>query len=155
MNIYEEIDKVRSIMYEGISNEDESFLKYLKGEIDEIQRVVQYLNREENIDIGFDELFSKFLDSDEQKLTKNIWNKLENTESNTDECKTLKNVRDIADKYNKTSPDKLSKSLLDGSYNRPLIVKFNDRYHLVAGNTRLCTASAIGMNPMVHIVQVS
>jgi 5'(3')-deoxyribonucleotidase len=46
------------------------------------------------------------------------------------------------------------KSLLKGDYGRPMILKFGDRYHLVAGNTRLCTAAAMGMTPKVLIAEV-
>jgi hypothetical protein len=45
--------------------------------------------------------------------------------------------------------------LLSGEYRRPLIAKFGDRYHLVAGNTRLCTAAALGIRPMVIIADIS
>jgi hypothetical protein len=48
----------------------------------------------------------------------------------------------------------LKKSLLKGDYGRPMILKFGDRYHLVAGNTRLCTAAAMGMTPKVLIAEV-
>jgi hypothetical protein len=152
MRISEELYRIKTIMYEEVS--DTSLKDYLQNEIDEIQRVSQYLNREEGIDVSVDDLFDKFLNSDEEKLTDEIWDKLENTESNTEECDSIEKVIEIAKKYNKTSPKKLKKSLESGDYNRPLIIKFNDRYHLVAGNTRLCTASAIGMNPMVYIVEI-
>jgi hypothetical protein len=32
-----------------------------------------------------------------------------------------------------------------------MILKFEDRYYLVAGNTRLSTAAALGMTPTVLI----
>jgi hypothetical protein len=33
-------------------------------------------------------------------------------------------------------------------------LKFGDRYHLVAGNTRLSTAAALGMTPKVLIGEI-
>jgi len=45
----------------------------------------------------------------------------------------------------------LAKKLIRGEYDRPLILKFGDRYHLVAGNTRLSTAAALGIIPIVLI----
>lgn len=66
----------------------------------------------------------------------------------------MKKVIEIAKKYNKTSPSILKKSLLKDDYDRPLIIKFGDRYHLVAGNTRLCTAAALGMKPQVLIGEI-
>jgi hypothetical protein len=53
--------------------------------------------------------------------------------------------------YGKSNPNKLKSKFEDGTYKRPLILKFGDRYHLVAGNTRLSTAAAMGINPKVFI----
>ncbi len=63
----------------------------------------------------------------------------------------MKKVIQIAKKYNKENPLVLKKALQSGDYKRPLILKFGDRFHLVAGNTRLCTAAAMGMKPKVLI----
>jgi hypothetical protein len=127
----------------------------VNSEIDEIQRVVQHLNREEDIDISVDDLTELFINSEETTLTDDIWEKLENTESNEVNKGDFKTVIDIAKTYNKTDPKLLSKSLKKGDYKRPLIVSFNDRYHLVAGNTRLSTAASLGINPKVHIVYIN
>ena len=90
----------------------------------------------------------------EVDLTPYIWFKLENTESNQIKKGEMKKVEALANQYNKSSPLKLKKSLLKGDYDRPMILKFGDRYHLVAGNTRLCTAAAMGMTPKVLIAEV-
>jgi hypothetical protein len=127
----------------------------LKGEMDELQRVVQDLSRDENIEITVDGLVDSFNKSRESKLTSEIWEKLENTESNEIEKGDMKTVYKIAKMYNKTNPQKLAQSFADGDYKRPLIVKFGDRYHLVAGNTRLCTAAALGINPNVFIADIN
>jgi len=92
--------------------------------------------------------------SREVKLTDDIWSKLENTESNQIKKGEMKKVIEIAKKYDKTSPYVLKKALLRDEYERPLILKFGDRYHLVAGNTRLSTAAAIGMKPQVIIAEI-
>lgn len=126
----------------------------VKGEMDELQRAVQELNRNENTETSVDELINAFNNSKEETLTNDIWNKLENTESNQIKKGDTKSVFDIAKMYGKTSPKILARSLKSGDYKRPLILKFGDRYHLVAGNTRLCTAAAMGMNPMVFIAEI-
>jgi hypothetical protein len=126
----------------------------LKSEMDELQRVVQDLSRDENIEITVNELVTAFNKSKETTLTSEIWNKLENTESNEIEKGDVRTVYKIAKMYNKTSPKKLSQSLKRGDYKRPLIVKFGDRYHLVAGNTRLCTAAVMGIKPNVFIANI-
>lgn len=124
-------------------------------EHDELNRVVQYLNREEDIDISVQDLRGLFSSAPEVKLKRDIWDRLENTESNTIKKGDFLKVKKIASKYNKTNPEKLAQKLKSDTYNRPLILKFKDRYHLVAGNTRLCTAAALGMTPNVIIAELT
>jgi hypothetical protein len=126
----------------------------LKGEMDELQRVVQDLSRDENIETTVDELVNAFNNSNEEQISNDVWKKLENTESNEIEKGDMKAVYKIAKTYNKTNPQKLAQSFADGDYSRPLIVQFGDRYHLVAGNTRLCTAAALGIKPNVFIAKI-
>jgi hypothetical protein len=126
----------------------------LESEMDELQRVVQDLSRDEDIEITVDQLVNAFNKSSETTLTDDIWEKLENTESNEIGKDNWKAVFGIAKKYNKTNPEKLKKSIESGQYKRPLIINFGDRYHLVAGNTRLSTASAMGVNPKVFIAKI-
>ncbi len=120
----------------------------------ELKRVVQYLNREENIPITLKELRELFYNAQEVQITPKIWRRLENTESNTIKKGQMDKVFNIAKKYGKTNPNKLKDSLQSGDYDRPLIVKFKDRYHLVAGNTRLSTAAAMDINPFVIIAEI-
>ena len=77
MLISEQIKRISQLMeVKSISRPD------IKGEMDEIQRVAQYLNREEGFHIDVDELIDVFDKSKEVTLTNDIWGKLENTESN-------------------------------------------------------------------------
>jgi hypothetical protein len=148
---YEEFSQLRK--------EVEHFLnrrkKYFKDEMDEFERVVQDLSRNEGIDTSVRDVVDAFTRAKEVTLTDSIWNKLENTESNKIKKGEMKKVVDLAKKYNKTKPVELRKLLLSGDYRRPLIIKFGDRYHLVAGNTRLCTAAALGIKPKVLIAHIS
>jgi hypothetical protein len=89
--------------------------------------------------------------SKETTLTDKVWSKLENTESNEIKKGEMDKVEELAKKYNKTSPKTLATALKNGDYRPPIILKFGNRYHLVAGNTRLCTAAALGINPKVII----
>lgn len=127
----------------------------LKSEMDELQRVVQDLSRDENIETTVEELVDAFNNSTEEPISDEIWSKLENTESNEIEKGDMKAVYRIAKKYKKTNPQKLAQSFADGNYKRPLIIQFGDRYHLVAGNTRLCTAAALGIKPNVFIAKIN
>ena len=126
----------------------------IKGEMDEFQRISQDLRRDEKIDISVEELVRAFEGLKEQTLTDDVWPKLENTESNEIEKGDIEAVNDIAKTYHKTDPKKLIKVIKSGEYHRPLILKIGDRYILIAGNTRLCTAAAMGVNPKVFIGEI-
>jgi uncharacterized membrane-anchored protein YjiN (DUF445 family) len=128
--------------------------KYFKDEMDEFERAVQDLSRNDGIDTSVEDVVNSFTKAKEVTLTNDIWSKLENTESNEIKKGEMKKVVDLAKKYNKTKPVELRKLILSGDYRRPLIIKFGDRYHLVAGNTRLCTAAALGVKPKVLIGQI-
>jgi hypothetical protein len=126
----------------------------IKGEMDELQRAVQDLSRDEDIQISVSQLVEAFENSNEETLTDEIWAELENTESNEITKDNWKAVFGIARKYGKSDPSVLKKAIQKGTYTRPLIMKLGDRYILVAGNTRLCTAAAMGVNPKVFIADV-
>ena len=126
----------------------------LEGEMDELQRAVQDLSRDENIEISVEQLVNAFKKSKEETLTNDIWGKLENTESNEIQKGDTNAVMKIAKMYNKTSPKILAKAIMKDEYNRPLILKLGDRYILVAGNTRLSTAAAMGVSPKVFIAKI-
>lgn len=126
----------------------------IQSEIDEIQRATQELSRDGHLETTVADMVNAFIKGKEIQITDDIWRKLENTESNEVKKGDMKKVIEIAKKYDKTSPLLLKKSLLNGDYKRPLILKFGDRYHLVAGNTRLSTAAAIGMKPQVIIAEI-
>ncbi len=96
--------------------------KYFKDEMDELERAVQDLSRDEDIDTSVDEVLNAFTNAKEVTLTDDIWSKLENTESNQIEKGEMKKVVDLAKKYNKTKPVELRKILLSGDYRRPLII---------------------------------
>ena len=128
--------------------------KYIEGEMDEIQRAVQDLSRDGDLETTVKDVTNAFNKANEVNFTPNIWSKLENTESTEIKKGEWKKAEEVAKKYDKTPPSVLKKSLLKGDYGRPMILKFGDRYHLVAGNTRLCTAAAMGMTPKVLIAEV-
>lgn len=128
--------------------------RYLTSEMDEIERAVQDLNRDENIDVSVKDVYQAFDNAKEITLPIQIWDKLENTESNQIKKGEMKKVMALAKKYNKQDPRELRAALKSGDYKRPLILKFGDRFHLVAGNTRLCTAAAMGIRPQVLIGEI-
>ena len=128
--------------------------KYFKDEMHEIKRTVQDLSRNEGLDLTVDEVLNAFIRAKEVSIPKDVWEKLENTESNTFRKGEIKKVVDMANKYDKTNPLELKKILKSGDYRRPMILKFGDRYHLVSGNTRLSTAAAMGIIPQALIAEI-
>lgn len=126
----------------------------IDNEMDEIQRVSQDLKRDDDIDLSVDDIINAFEKSKEITLSNDIWKKLENTESNQIDKGDWKSVFDISRTYKKTNPKKLKLAFEKNTYKRPLILKINDRYILVAGNTRLSTAAAMGLNPKVFIANL-
>ena len=129
--------------------------KDVKKEWDEIQRAVQDLSRHHNFNTSVSELTRGIVDSSPQPLSSEIWDVLENTESNEIEKGDFDSVFRLAQRYGKSNPLKLIKKLKEGSYNPPIIVRYDDQYRLVAGNTRLCTASALGITPNVLIIDLN
>jgi len=122
--------------------------------MDEFERASQDLSRDEGIDISVKDMVKAFQRAKEVQIPREVWDKLENTESNQIKKGEMKKAEEVAKKYGKTPPSVLKKALLKNEYNPPLILNFGDRYHLVAGNTRLCTAAALGINPRVIIAEL-
>ena len=149
MKLTEEINRIKGIMFESLEGEKKK--EYFQDEMDEIERAAQALSRDDKYETSVKEILNVFKKSKETKLDDKIWKKLENTESNEIEKGDMSKVVKLAKKYHKSSPLKLKDAIMSGDYRPPLILKFGDRYHLVAGNTRLCTAAAMGVNPKVII----
>jgi hypothetical protein len=148
---YEEFSTLRDEVKFFLDRRD----KYFQKEMDEFERASQDLSRDEGLEVSVKNMVKAFQRAKEVQLPKEVWNKLENTESNQIKKGEMKKVVALAKQYNKQHPSELKKALLSGEYRRPLIAKFGDRYHLVAGNTRLCTAAALGIRPMVIIADIS
>jgi hypothetical protein len=149
MRLTEEINRIKEVMFESLQGEDKK--EYFQDEMDEIERAAQDLSRDNKFETSVKDILKVFNKAKETKLDDKVWKKLENTESNQIKKGEMDKVIDLAKKYNKSSPLKLKDSILSGQYRPPLILKFGNRYHLVAGNTRLCTAAAMGETPKVII----
>lgn len=147
---YDEFSELLDELDELVKKKSE----YIEGEMDEIQRAVQDLSRDGDLETTVEDVTNAFNRAKEVSFTPDLWSKLENTESTEIKKGEWKKAEEVAEKYDKTPPSILKKSLLKGDYGRPMILKFGDRYHLVAGNTRLCTAAAMGMTPKVLIAEV-
>ena len=147
---YEEFSQLRDEVNHFINRRK----KYFQSEMDEFERAAQDLSRDEGIEVSVNQLLDAFEKAKEVKIPNDVWINLENTESNQIKKGEINKVIALAKQYNKQHPKELKKALLSGDYRRPLILKFGDRYHLVAGNTRLCTAAALGIQPQVLIGEI-
>ena len=125
----------------------------IDDEIEEIERTVEDLSRK-GIETSVEDVVKAFRNGVEIEIPIMVWAKLENTHSNLIKMGEMDKVKKIAKEFNKTNPMKLAKDLKSGVYDRPLILKFGDTYYLVAGNTRLSTAAALGMRPIVIIGEI-
>jgi hypothetical protein len=138
-------------LYEGKKGEKNNSIY---DEIEEIERTVEDLSRNYGIDTSVEEIVRALKNADEIEIPYQVWARLENTHSNLIRVGEMDKVKKIAKEFDKANPLKLAKDLKKGVYNRPLILKFEDRYYLIAGNTRLSTAAAIGMVPLVIIGEI-
>ena len=82
-----------------------------------------------------------------------MWSKLENTDSW--DVSTIEDVDEIAHKYGRN----YKKILVEMSATThktycPIVVHHKNKYHLVAGNTRLMICRAMQVDPMVVIVDM-
>lgn len=149
MRLTEEINRIKGIMFESLEGEEKK--EYFQDEMDEIERAAQDLSRDGKYETSVKEILNVFKNAKETKLDNEVWKKLENTESNQIKKGDMDKVVELAKKYHKSSPLKLKDAIMSGEYKPPLILKFGNQYHLVAGNTRLCTAAALGISPKVII----
>jgi len=134
---------------------DENVKSTIKHEMNEIERVVQDLNRYHDFKLSVKDVKNAFKNAELQPLTEEVWSQLQNTESNDFELGDMEGVKDMAKRYNKSNPMKLARKFISDDYKHPMIVSFDGEYRLVAGNTRLSTAKAIGFKPMVYIADLN
>ena len=90
-------------------------------------------------------------DGEMTSLDEDMWQKLENTDSNRFESGDWDKVAEYA-----TMAERDWQSIHNSTsgIDAPIIMKFGDRYHLVAGNTRLMVARARGINPKVLLFSI-
>lgn len=84
-------------------------------------------------------------------MPSDVWNKLENTDSNEIEFGDDKTVMNLAREYGRDI-----KSIINGMYSgaripAPIILITDSGYYLVAGNTRLMAAKMLGVTPKIWL----
>lgn len=113
-----------------------------KEEIGEFQRY--------NIDLS---LLKEIFDNTKNltPLSDKMWSELDNTESY--EITSLEQATEYANKYGKDIKSILKAIKENTPLPAPIIMKLNGSYDLVAGNTRLMVAKALGITPEVLILE--
>jgi ParB-like chromosome segregation protein Spo0J len=91
------------------------------------------------------------------RLTEELLSQLENADANTFQAGDWKAVHNYSnpDGVYKRDWETLKNKIEEGVVlDAPIVMKFCDRYHLVAGNTRLMIARAKGIEPNVLVFEV-
>lgn len=128
------------------------FFKYpdIEAERGEFERVAHTFNVDEDT--------LMFLAKEEGRLTplnNGVWNILENTDSTQigkgdwDDVKACSEAHTPVRDWEKLKTSLEQKKQEDA----PIIIKVEDTYHLVSGNTRLMVSRALGITPQVLIFE--
>ncbi len=88
------------------------------------------------------------------ELSNDVWELLENTDSNDIETGNFEKVAEFAGYVHRDWESLHERLKNNQSVEAPIIMKFGDRYHLVAGNTRLMVAKAMGIKPSVLMFEI-
>ncbi len=105
---------------------------------------------------GVDSETLVFLASEEGRLrdlSNEIWEKLDNTDSNKYEKDNWEAVREFSEMCGRDWLDLKKKIEKGNRIDAPIIMKYGELYHLVSGNTRLMVARALGIIPKVLVFE--
>ncbi len=117
------------------------------SELGEIERTSDTFN------FPIEDLQYAFEIGTETILTDNIWSKLENSDSY--EIKSLEQAVKYANKYKKDWRSIVNAIQNEEQLPMPLILNYaEDKYYLVAGNTRLMIYKALGVQPVVLMATI-
>lgn len=114
----------------------------LDEEMDEFERTSKELN------INKEQLIESFKDGELITLTDDIWRELKNTDSW--KTKTMEDVKRLAIEYGKNLDSIINAKKLPA----PIILKINNKFYLIAGNTRLMYSRANKINPLVYLIEI-
>jgi hypothetical protein len=129
-------------------NKDKFKYPDIFAESGELQRVAQ----EFNIDLSVLEYQAQ--NGDLVTLKENVWSSLENSDSPTIEIGGWEQVQELSSQVNRDW-ENLKNKLEQGTVlQAPIVMKFGDRFHLVAGNTRLMVSKAMGITPKVLLFEI-
>lgn len=136
-------------MFQGFERISGQFISPdIEKEHGEFDRIAKEMNLDPDVLV--------FLAKDEGRLVelgKEMWSNLENTDSFDIEKDEWHKVEDHS-VHNKRDWQSLREKMNNRqSLDAPIIMKYEGRYHLVSGNTRLMVARALGIVPQVLLFE--
>ncbi len=141
-------------MNESFESVKEPFvLPDIKAERGEFERVAEKF--------GLDTDTLLFLAAEEgvlSPLTEEVWKNLDNTDSNTfnsGDSDAWDKIREGCEAQNPPRDWQALKITMEqgGDIEAPIIIKYDNQYHLVSGNSRLMVARALDITPKVLIFE--
>lgn len=151
----EEHNKKESLpLIQWVNYED---LNSLRKEVGEVERVVETVLRIQRDDPFFEitkmAILEKIFYGSLQVLSSEIWEQLENTDSNTEISNgDFQKAKELAQHYKKDYDGLVAAIEKGEKLSAPIILHWNGCYHLVSGNTRLMIAKASGQIPQIIVV---
>ena len=136
-------------MNESVENSNEQF-KYpdISAESGELERVARELGVELSV------LEHQAQSGELVPLDSNVWEILENTDSNDIETGGFELVQRLSFQVGRNWKDIKEKMDSGKALDAPIVVKFGNRYHLVSGNTRLMVSKAKGVTPKIFLFEI-
>lgn len=132
-------------------------LNIIRKEVGEVERVVETvlgISRDDSFfEITKMAILEKIFYSSLQELSQEIWEQLENTDSNTEISKgDFQKAKEYAEYYKKNYDGLVAAIKKGEKLPAPVILHWDERYHLISGNTRLMIAKASGQIPQIIVV---
>lgn len=123
---------------------------FITDEVEELTLTSEILEIDEK------KLISVFNNGKLIQLTTDIWNKLENTDSSEMEQDDYNSLKKYSNEYNRDYNRIISGIKQSQNLPAPIVLHLKDenRYYLVAGNTRLMVCRVLGIQPKVFLLTI-
>lgn len=123
---------------------------YSEEDMGELKRVAETFN------LNIEDLLESAEAGDLLDLNEDIWSQLDNTDSNEVSEGDWTKVAYLSEQQDEPRDWKRLKNRLETGQelDAPIVLKQNDEYHLVSGNTRLMVARASGKTPKILLFEV-
>lgn len=142
-----------SDMFEQLPSRDIFKKPTLQNEIGELRRAAQHFGIDDSVLMYLAETEGRLI-----PLSQEIWSQLDNTDSfnvKSDDHDTAATYASMNGRdYHQIADSIYASGIGAEKLDAPIIMKYGDQYHLVAGNTRLMACRAYGVTPNVYLFTV-